>query len=106
MRWALAVLFLAGCDQLQKKDDVQLAIKTGEQQAEIAQLRIELERLEDEQRSQANLLQATSSAQSATYDSLESLRATVNKNVGIDNKRNNDLTDHVEALERRVYGRR
>jgi hypothetical protein len=98
---ATAIL-LAGCNDEPKHDDATvLAMQSGEQSEQIRQLQDRLDKLEN---NEAELSAREAADATEVNASLDTYRNVINNNVKIDNERAAAVTNHIEALERRVYG--
>jgi FtsZ-binding cell division protein ZapB len=93
---AIALFLLAGCDQAkQQPATTDLEWRSGQQAAEIEQLKDEVNSLKQEQ-TQA------SAAEDDTQAQLDSLRNTVNNNVEIDNRRAKGTFELIQGVDDRL----
>jgi hypothetical protein len=100
---ALALLLLAGCDDMQKRSDTtDLALRSGTQSAEIEHLKTELNEIKAEQNRQSAYLQVTAELAQATSAAHESLRDSFSKGAQWDNDQAHRTYLIEQNLDRRL----
>ena len=103
---ALSLFLLTGCGRLlpEQQSDPGTMMEVAKHSVEIAGLKAEVARLKEQQEQSDRLLSKTADLAQATSSAHDGLRQTVNKNVDIDNKRNDATQERINMLAKRVYG--